>query len=91
MIGSATYFALSVLVNPINSEVVYSKDIKPIVQKHCAQCHGSNITDYDRIYKIRKKIKTRVWILMDMPKGKHNMTLPERKKIKIWIDQGAKK
>lgn len=81
----------------ILGEVTYTKDIKPIFEKHCASCHNSgwadkNWMDYDTAKKNSLKIKDRVFVVKDMPPGNlTEMTDKERETVAQWVDQGAKK
>lgn len=82
-----------VLVGALLGDLSYKKDIKPIFQKHCAQCHNANWPDknwmdYQIALKNKDKIKLRVGN-RSMPVGA-SMPEEDRKKIIDWVNQGAK-
>ena len=80
-----------------NSGTTYTKDAKPIFEKHCSQCHNANWPDknwldYETAKKNKDKIKDRAVLQKSMPPGNPtNMTDKERDILKQWIDEGAKK
>ena len=71
----------------------FTKDIQPIFERNCAQCHDSmgekNWQVYENVYKYKDKIKEKV-ITKKMPMGR-SMPDEDREAIVQWIDQGAKK
>lgn len=78
----------------VNTDITYTKDVKPIFQNRCAQCHNerwksANWLDYKTAFKNRASIKRRVWLERSMPPSV-SMLESERVTIKDWIDQGAK-
>ena len=81
---------------PMNGPT-YTTDIRPVMAKHCFMCHNPRVmawadwTKYDNAFKARYKILSRVWTRRDMPPGGGAMTDKERKLIKQWVDEGAKK
>ena len=79
-----------------NKDVTYTKDAKPIFQKHCSNCHNQgwvdkNWMDYDTAFKNMDKIKLRVDNHSMPPGNTTNMTKEERKTIVDWVDGGGKK
>ncbi len=77
-----------------SSTLTYEKDIKPIFKQRCTQCHNDystlpNWMNYDIAFAKRAQIRERVWVTRTMPIG--FITEEERKSIKDWIDQGAKR
>lgn len=77
-----------------NSEPTY-KDVKPLFQKHCAQCHSPNWPDKNWLdEKTAKanaeKIKFRVSNETMPPANFTEMTKEERQKIIDWVNKGAK-
>jgi len=73
----------------------YTKDIKPVFQKHCAQCHNANWqTKNWMVYKTafinRDLIRTRVQQRTMPPGNLTNMTPIEKDLIIQWVDKGAK-
>ena len=86
--------------NPLvdyQNSATYTKDIKPLLAKHCIMCHNkqvmpaANWNDYDMVFKARFKIKSRIWTQRNMPPGGGTITDKERDSIKEWIDKGARK
>lgn len=74
------------------SDLSFKTDMKPIFQQRCYSCHQSGYWDwtkYDNAFKYKDKIRWRVWETRTMPLG-GNITEDERKKIRDWVDQGAK-
>lgn len=79
-----------------SSNPTFDKDVKPLFEKHCAQCHSANWPDknwldYETAKKNKDKIKLRVQNLTMPPGNMTNMTKEERDIIIKWVDQGAKK
>lgn len=81
-----------------DSNISYSKHVKPIMKSRCSSCHNSKIMpdkdweNYDTAYKYRHNIKARVVIMKNMPPGNTtSMTEEERNTVKDWVDQGGKK
>jgi len=80
----------------LGGNLTYTKDAKPIIEKHCSQCHNANWADknwmdYDTAFKNRDKIKLRVGNESMPPGNPTEMTKEERKVLIDWVDQGAKK
>ncbi len=77
--------------------MTYTDQVRPIIKLRCFKCHGGKIptlpdfSTYERAFKKRYQIRSRVWTLKSMPPGRNDMTDVERKMIKMWVDQGAKK
>lgn len=74
----------------------YTADVKPLIEKHCAQCHNANWPDknwldYETAKKNKDKIKFRIQNQTMPPGNVTNMTKAERDLIVKWVDQGAKK
>lgn len=71
--------------------------LKPIMEKHCIQCHNSNWVDknwmdYNIANKHCDKFINRVVLLKDMPPGNiTEMNDKEREMFKNWVDGGCKK
>lgn len=85
---------LFVIVSATSPNLTYDKNIKSIFEKRCAACHNVNWPDknwlvYENAFRDRVKIKNRVWEVRNMPIGP--IDEEERRKIKDWIDQGAKR
>lgn len=80
----------------LSTSPTYTKDIKPIFEKRCAQCHNSNWPaknwlDYDTVKKHKDVIKLRVENKTMPPGNNTQMTEEERKKVIQWVKDGAKK
>ncbi|MCB0366935.1 MAG: hypothetical protein H6624_12515 [Bdellovibrionaceae bacterium] len=73
----------------------FAQDILPVVQNRCSLCHsaGSGLPfweDYDVIVAKKDRVRHRVFVSQDMPRGNATgMTLEERDLVATWIDQGA--
>lgn len=65
-------------------------EVRPIFDKKCSSCHlaPTDWTDYSTAFERRGEIKSRVWILRNMP-PRGNMSEDERLTIKNWVDGGA--
>jgi uncharacterized membrane protein len=79
-----------------NADLTYTKDIRPIFEKRCANCHSSNWPDknwmdYETAKKNKDRIKFRVENKTMPPGNSTNMTEEERKKVIQWVKDGAKK
>jgi uncharacterized membrane protein len=91
-----TLLALLALSCPTDGDVTFKKEIRPIFEKRCAQCHNArwpdkNWLDYTRAKQHADRIKMRVWIQKNMPPGNFSgMTEDERKLVRDWVDNGAK-
>jgi uncharacterized membrane protein len=77
------------------AETTY-KDIKPILNNRCAQCHNQNWPDknwmdYDTAFKNKDKIKLRLQNQTMPPGNNTQMTDDERKTVIKWVDDGGKK
>ena len=76
----------------MGTDISYKKDIRPIFQQRCIQCHSSgplNWMEYNNAFKYKDQIKRRVWDYRSMPPGGF-ITEEEREKIRDWVNQGAK-
>jgi len=78
------------------AETTYTKDVQPIIEKRCSQCHNANWADknwmdYDTAFKHRDMIKLRVQNESMPPGNTTEMTKEERATIIKWVDGGAKK
>jgi uncharacterized membrane protein len=78
------------------SSLSYDQDVKPVIQKHCSQCHNANWPDknwmdYNTAFKNRNMIKLRVKNETMPPGNFTGITKEERIIITNWIDQGGKK
>lgn len=67
------------------------KDVKPLFEKHCAQCHNANWPsrnwlDEETAKKNALQIKARVQNRTMPPGNVTNMTKEERQKIIDWVD-----
>ncbi len=77
--------------------ITYINNVRPIMETRCFQCHGGKIptlpdfSTYEKAYKKRYQIRSRVWTWKNMPPGRSDMNDVERRTIKMWVDQGAKK
>jgi uncharacterized membrane protein len=86
------------------SDSVSFKEIYPIIQSRCIQCHSASPTDkiftvapngimYDKpedIKRLSDKILQRAVITKNMPQNNiTNMTEDERDLIRCWIEQGS--
>ena len=75
----------------------FTKDVKPIFDKRCSQCHNENWAEknwlnYDTAVKNKDKIKDRVINKKDMPPANITEMLDaERNIIKDWLEKGTKK
>lgn len=75
--------------------LTYTKDIRPIFEKRCSQCHNpswdkGNWLSYDRAYKKRFMIRDRIQS-GSMPPFGFDMDKAERKNIIDWVNEGAVK
>jgi mono/diheme cytochrome c family protein len=76
-------------------ELTYTKNVRPILKQHCAQCHNKRVLPhldwgtYPTAFKFRNSIKNRVRN-KSMPPGGGNITDEGRVVILKWILQGAK-
>jgi len=82
------------LISLLMIATVSYRDVRPIFEKRCAQCHDAkwpakNWMEYDVAYANRLVIKRRVWDNLSMPPS--SMPFDERRVIKKWVDQGAKR
>jgi uncharacterized membrane protein len=80
----------------LSNEKVLFKDIKPILQNRCAQCHSANWPDKNWMdYEVAKKNADKIKLRLEnktMPPGNGtNITDEERKKVIQWVDGGSKK
>jgi uncharacterized membrane protein len=80
----------------MSNSPTYTKDIKPIFEKRCAQCHNSNWParnwmDYNTAKQFKNQIKLRVENKTMPPGNNTQMTEDERKKVIQWVKDGAKK
>lgn len=85
---------VEVLFAMVMNDAVSFKEVQPIFQQRCAQCHYEarwNWTNYETAVKNKTKIYNRVWVLKDMPIIRNNMKDSERLLIKKWIDTGVQK
>lgn len=94
--GIMDYIIAGMLWFNINNAEITYKDIKPILENRCAQCHNSNWADknwmdYDTAKKNADKIKLRVENKTMPPGNNTQMTEDERKKVIQWVKDGAKK
>ncbi len=76
--------------------VLYSTDIKAIVDANCISCHGAGYAsgDFTTITDLKVdvdngKLRNRVVVLQDMPQGS-SLTTEEIKLIDCWISNGGK-
>jgi uncharacterized membrane protein len=72
------------------------KDVRPIFEKRCAQCHSSNWPDknwmdYETAKKHKNHIKHRVSDQSMPPGNATGLTEEERKMIIDWVDGGGAK
>lgn len=86
--------SILVFSSMILANVTYHKDVRPVFEKRCAQCHNErwpdkNWMDYEKAFTNREKIKRRVESWSMPPNG--NMPKEERALVKQWVDQGAKR
>lgn len=72
------------------STIGFEKDVKPIFQKHCAECHQGSL-DYATSYRQRTKIYDKVVKREMPPKYRLQLSDMERRTVKLWLKQGAKK
>lgn len=84
-------FTITVITS---SSPVY-QDVKPIFQKHCAQCHNANWPeknwlDESKAKRDAQKIKLRIENKTMPPGNFTKMTEEERQKIIDWVKEGAK-
>lgn len=84
------FFELFTFVVVTNSAPSY-QDVKPIFQKHCAQCHNptwaaKNWMDEETAKKNAPQIKIRVQNKTMPPGNFTKMTEEERQKIIDWVD-----
>ncbi|MFQ3580218.1 MAG: hypothetical protein SNJ71_08790 [Bacteroidales bacterium] len=90
-------------VKPIE-KLSYKKDIQPILNKHCVECHynGASIPDFSSedgyntiisaYINIYAPTASKIYVLMEtgeMPPGDVKVTKPELDKIEQWIKDGA--
>jgi uncharacterized membrane protein len=78
------------------AETTYTKDVQPIIQSRCSQCHNASVPernwmDYNTAFKHRSMIKLRVENKTMPPGNSTGMTEDERKTIIKWVDDGGKK
>lgn len=84
------------LIFVLSTSLSYNKDIKPMIEKHCSQCHNpnwpdKNWLDYETAKKNKDAIKLRVGNQTMPPGNITNMTQEERNKIIQWVNEGAQK
>jgi len=66
-------------------------EVKPVFENRCKSCHYQphwDWTKYETAYPKRHTIKTRVWVLRNMPAG-GKITEDERKLIRDWVNDGG--
>jgi hypothetical protein len=90
-------FANVIEQNPLYYQLkktpTFKQDIRPLITKHCASCHGENSQhgnwlDYEEAYEFNTEIKNRVWIINNMPPVQiENNNI--RKIFADWSDAGA--
>jgi uncharacterized membrane protein len=78
------------------NSISYTKDVKPLIQTHCSQCHNANWPDknwldYDIAFKNKDKIKLRVENQTMPPGNFTGISKEERNIIVNWVKQGGKK
>lgn len=101
VLGISILIALQIMIpftkrHQSSSDVTYTKDAKPIFQKHCSNCHNSNWADrnwmdYETAFKYKDKIKFRTENQTMPPGNPTNMTKAERQVIVDWVNGGGKK
>jgi len=79
-----------------SADITYTKDVRPIIQNRCSQCHNQNWPDknwmdYDIAFKNKDKIKLRVQNQTMPPGNSTGITKEERKTIIDWVDGGGQK
>ena len=84
------------LINIFAGSLTYTADIKPIFKNRCVMCHSKNTPqrnwmDYDIAFRKRKLIRYRMAFLKNMPPKGFKITDAEIEKIKLWVENGAKK
>lgn len=78
------------------AEQITFKDVQPIFEKRCANCHGHaaagaifiDFGNYEAVYNKREELHLRVVELKNMPMYSA-MPQAERDLIDMWIQQGA--
>ncbi len=78
------------------AEQLTFKDVQPIFEKRCANCHGHassgalfiDFTNYEVVFEKREELHLRVVELKNMPMYSA-MPQAERDLINLWISQGA--
>jgi uncharacterized membrane protein len=88
------FFELFTFVIVTSSEPTY-KDVKPLFEKHCAQCHNANWPSRNWLdEKTAKTYASQIRYRLEnktMPPGNFTkMTQEERDKIIDWVKKGAK-
>ena len=78
------------------SSITYTKDIRPIIDKKCSQCHqymgDKDWTNYDNVKAKCSLFKERLYIKKDMPPGNvTNVTDDERELFKNFVDNSCPK
>ncbi len=90
-----SYYAECGVVRDIaETNITYTKDIKPLFRRRCVVCHNAgarNWMDYDNAFKKKDLIYYRVVKKKDMPPSGWLMTYGERNMVEDWVKGGAKK
>jgi uncharacterized membrane protein len=79
-----------------SGDITYTKDVKPIFERRCSQCHNANWPDknwldYNKAKENKDKIKIKVKDKTMPPGNSTEITEEERNIIIQWVDDGAKK